>query len=92
MTDTSEGQEVTTDEVEATPEPYESESARYLRIRREAKEQAVVTMAADAKAALKAKAKRLGKAPAIEGQAEFYKAANEVEARINAKADDTKEG
>ena len=79
-------------EVEETPEPYESESARYIRVRREAKEQAAITMEAEHKAALKAKAKRLGKATQIEGQAEFYKAAAEIEKSINAKPDDKKEG
>jgi hypothetical protein len=70
---------------EATPEPeaYESEGARYLRIRQEAKEQAAIQMEADAKAALKAKQKRLGSAPVIEGQADFYKRAAEIEKSIN---------
>jgi hypothetical protein len=70
---------------------FESESAKYLRIRKAAKEEAAVTMAADAKAAERAKAKRLGKATVIEGQAEFYAEAKRVEAQINAPATNTEE-
>ena len=84
MADNEEVQEAEVVETEA-PEAYESETARYLRIRREAKEQAAVMMAAEAKAAQKAKDKRLGKAPEIEGYSEFIKAAAEVEKSINAK-------
>lgn len=78
-------------EVEVVEEPYESESARYIRIRKEAKEQAAVTMAAEAKAAQKAKLKRTHKSPDIEGLAEFHKVAAEIEKSINAKPDDKKE-
>lgn len=68
--------------------PEESESARYIRIRQAAKEEAAVIMAAEAKAALKAKQKRLKGAPVIEGQAEFLKTAAEVEKSINSKKED----
>lgn len=69
---------------EVTPEPYESEGARRLRVRAEAKAEAAVTMKKEADKALKAKNKRLGAAPQIEGLKEFREAAAEVEARINA--------
>ena len=76
-------EEVTVEDI--APEAYESESARYIRLRAAAKEEAAVTIADEAKAAQKAKAKRLGKAPEIEGQADFQKRAAEVEKSINAK-------
>jgi hypothetical protein len=88
--------EVTTEEVEVQEaeapeqEAYESESARYQRIRAAAKEEAAVTMAADAKAAQRAKDKRLGKAPTL-GNEEFLKAAAAVEKSINAKPTKTEE-
>ena len=82
--------EVETEEV-ATPVAEESESARYLRIRREAKEQAAVTIAADLKAAKKARDKRWGKAPEIEGQAEFLAEARRIEAAMQAPASTPKE-
>lgn len=79
-------------EEDVTPTPevavYESESARYLRVRAEAKEQAAIDMAANAKAAERAKKKRLGKGFEVEGQAEFLAEARAVEARINAKKED----
>lgn len=81
---TGETPEVEVAEAPEAPEVFESESARYMRIRKAAKEEAAITMAAEAKAAQKAKAKRLGKGYTVEGQAEFLKEAAEVEARINA--------
>lgn len=87
----AENQEAT-EAVEAdVAEPYESESARYMRVRAAAKEEAAVTMEAEAKAALKAKNKRLRKAPVVEGQAEFLKRAAEIEKSINAAPVTTKE-
>lgn len=75
-------------EPEVEEAPYESESARYMRVRAEAKAQAAVTMAADAKKAAAAKAKRLRQAPQVEGQAEFLARAKEIEARINSKTEE----
>jgi len=79
----AENEEVT--EVVETPEPYESESARYIRVRREAKEEAAVTMAAEAKAAQAAKKKALPKGVKVEGLDEFNKEAARVEKSINTK-------
>lgn len=88
MTETTEDTQA--DEVEVV-QPYESEGARRLRLRAAAKEEAAVTMAAEAKAAQRAKAKRLGKAIGIEGLDEFNKRAAEIEKSIN-KSASTKEG
>lgn len=76
----TETEEVTVDEI---PEE-ESESARYFRLRQESKAKAAVTMAAEAKEALKAKQKRLKGSPEVEGLADFHKRAAEVEKQINA--------
>lgn len=63
--------------------PHESESARYLRVRREAKAEAAVTIKENAKKAEAAKKRALSKAPTIEGLKEFNEAAAEIERRIN---------
>jgi len=79
----TEAQDTTPDVVEATDEVpvHESESARYTRIRREAKARAAVTVKAEAKAAQRAKAKAQAKVPVQGGLAEFQKRAKEIEAQ-----------
>jgi hypothetical protein len=82
--DTDNVEEVETlSEEPGSPVYTESESARYLRVRAAAKEQAAIDMAANAKAAERAKAKRLGRKFEVEGQAEFLAGAKRIEAEIN---------
>ena len=85
MADTN---EAPPEEVVEGAAPYESESARYIRVRAEAKEQAAVTMAEQAKAAAEAKAKRLKANAPDKGVADFLKEARKVEKRINSKKED----
>ena len=87
MTEAQDAPEVT----EVTPvEPYESEGARYLRVRQEAKAEAKVTIEKNVKEALKAKKKAQAQRPTIEGQKDFYAEAAAIEKSINA-TDDKKE-
>lgn len=82
MTEAQGAPEVTEVDV-ITEEPYESESARYLRVRAEAKVEAKVTIEANAKEAQKAKKKAQAQRPVIEGQKDFYAEAKAIEKSIN---------
>lgn len=76
------------DDIEVQEEefaPHESESARYLRVRREAKTRAAETVKANAEEAAKAKSKALAGNRRAKGVAAFEKRAKAIEARINSK-------
>lgn len=88
MTDANVAPEGEVEDLDLSPEeePYESDGARYIRVRAEAKAQAAVTMAAEAKAAQKAKAKRLSRQGQLDPElVDFNQRAKEIEQSINAK-------
>jgi len=71
--------DVVEDQTDEVTQPHESESARYLRIRRESKARAEETVKANAKAAQAAKRKAQAKAPTVPGAADFAKRAKAIE-------------